>query len=67
MRTTLDIDASLLHDAMATMGARTKKETVETALRESVQWRRSRELVAALGTFDLTMDLAGLESQRRDE
>jgi len=67
MRTTLDIDASLLRAAVAAMGARTKREAVETALRESVQRRRSQEMVAALGTFDLSLDLEVLESQRRDE
>jgi Arc/MetJ family transcription regulator len=67
MRTTLDIDASLLRAAIAALGARTKKEAVEMALRESVQRRRSREMVAALGTFDLCLDLEVLESQRLDE
>jgi Arc/MetJ family transcription regulator len=67
MRTTLDIDASLLRAAVTAMGARTKKEAVETALRESVQRHRSRELIAVLGTFDLSSDLETLECQRRDE
>lgn len=67
MRTTLDIDAALLETAMHAMSARTKKEAVETALRESVETRRRRELIEALGTFDLAIDLAGLEQQRLDE
>jgi Arc/MetJ family transcription regulator len=59
MRTTLDIDASLLRAAVTALGARTKKEAVETSLRETVQRRRSQEIVAALGTFDLTVALRG--------
>lgn len=67
MRTTLDIDAALLDAAMHAMCARTKKEAVETALRESVEARRRRELIEALGTFELAIDLASLERQRLDE
>ncbi len=67
MRTTLDIDASLLEQAVRVMGARTKKEAVETALRESVHQRMRRELLAALGTLDLALTLEELDHSRRDE
>ena len=43
MRTNIDIDEALLADAMAAAGTRTKKATVEEALRRLVQQYRRRE------------------------
>ena len=39
MRTNIDIDDSLMADAMAATGARTKRETVEEGLRLLVRMR----------------------------
>lgn len=55
MRTTLDIDPALLKTAVRVLGTRSKRETVETALRESIAFRRRRELAESLGTFDFTL------------
>lgn len=51
MRTNIDIDDALLAEAMAATGQRTKRATVEEALRTVVRLRRQRETVA---------DMAGL-------
>jgi Arc/MetJ family transcription regulator len=67
MRTTLDIDRELLNDAVLVLGVTTKREAIETALRESIQARRRAQLVAALGTFDLCLTAEELEQQREDE
>lgn len=58
MRTTLDIDGALLDEALRRLGARTKRETVETALREAIDSRKRQQLRGLLGSFalDLTQD-----------
>jgi Arc/MetJ family transcription regulator len=67
MRTTLDIDRQLLEAAVQALDARTKTEAVETALRECLAARRRRELVQALGSFDLAIGAADLARDRLDE
>ena len=47
MRTSIEIDADLLHEAKALTGTRTKRETVDLALRELVAQRRR------IGVLDL--------------
>lgn len=44
MRTNIEIDDQLMADAMAALGAKTKREAVETSLRRSV--RAARQLRA---------------------
>jgi Arc/MetJ family transcription regulator len=58
-RTVIDLDDALLADAAMALGTRTKKDTVNTALREVLEYRRRalalarlRE-IAADGGFDL--------------
>jgi Arc/MetJ family transcription regulator len=67
MRTTIDIDRELLDGAMQVLRVSTRREAIETALRESVQTRRRAELAAALGAFDLCLTAGELEKQREDE
>ncbi|WP_425359621.1 type II toxin-antitoxin system VapB family antitoxin [Enterovirga rhinocerotis] len=45
MRTNIEIDDLLMSEAMAVSGARTKKETVEIALRELLSSRRQRQAI----------------------
>ena len=47
MRTTLDIDAGLLKEAMRRAGARTKTETVERGLQELINAQRRLRLMGA--------------------
>lgn len=64
-RTTLDIDETLLRQAMEASGAKTKTEAVELALRELVRQRQLKLLRQELGTFDLDLDLEKLRRDRR--
>ncbi|RZF61069.1 type II toxin-antitoxin system VapB family antitoxin [Sphingomonas populi] len=57
MRTSIVIDDALLAEAMATSGARTKREAVERGLRLLVQMRRQSEIRAFRGKLDWTGDL----------
>ena len=41
MRTNIDIDEKLMAEAMKLMPARTKKQAVDTALREAVRRRKA--------------------------
>ena len=69
-RTVIDLDDDLLADVARALGTRTKKETVNTALREVLENRRRalaltrlRE-AAADGAFDLAL-LADKQNYRR--
>lgn len=64
MRTNIEIDDALMAEAMDLMGTRTKKETVEAALRDAVRHRKSvRELLALQGKLEWEGDL---DAMRRD-
>ena len=64
MRTTLDIDPALLDEAIRRLRTRTKRETVEMALRESIASRKRRQLRDLLGSFDLDLTQEDLERMR---
>ncbi len=53
MRTTLDIDAQLMEEAIQLSGERTKAAAVETALREYVRLRRKKLLLDLAGKVRL--------------
>ena len=59
MRTTLDIEESVLTETILETGASSKKRAVEIALREYIRMKRRQELIQQIGTykdFDLTLD-----------
>jgi Arc/MetJ family transcription regulator len=69
-RTVIDLDDELVAEVARALGTRTKKETVNTALREVLENRRRamaltrvREATAD-GAFDLTL-LADTQNYRR--
>jgi Arc/MetJ family transcription regulator len=63
-RTTVVLDEDLLKTAMKAVGARSKREAIEKALRAVVrQWQR-QALIRELGTFDLEISVAELEELR---
>jgi Arc/MetJ family transcription regulator len=66
MRTTLDIDRELLDEAVDRLGVRSKREAVETALREAVDLRKRRSLQQLLGSFDLDLTVEELERLRAE-
>lgn len=53
MPTNLAIDDALLTEAQAVGGHRTKKDTVNEALREYIQRRRQAKVVDLFGTIEL--------------
>ena len=56
MATNLAIDPELLEEALQVGGFRTKKETVNQALKEFVQRRKQREIVGLFGNFPFDPD-----------
>ncbi len=63
MRTNIEIDDDVLAEAQRLTGARTKRETVDVALRELVARRRQRDVLALRGRIrwegDLEVSRAG--------
>jgi Arc/MetJ family transcription regulator len=58
MRTTIDIDDSLMAEAQKISGCATKKQTVEEALRLLVRLRRQAEVRTAFGKYRWRGNLA---------
>ena len=56
MASNLAINDSLLNDAFLIGGCGSKKETVNTALQEFIQRRRSEELIKLFGTVEYDPD-----------
>jgi Arc/MetJ family transcription regulator len=65
-RTVIDLDDDLVAEASRALGTRTKKETVNTALREVLENRRRALALARLrdAAADGAFDLALLEDKR---
>jgi Arc/MetJ family transcription regulator len=57
MRTSIEIDAGLLHEAQALTGARTKSDTVALALRELVARHRRSAVLDLRGRVHWDGDL----------
>ena len=63
MRTTLDLPEALVEEARATLGGKSKTDTIIFALRDLVRRKRIEELKSLLGRVQLDVDLA--HSRRR--
>ncbi len=66
MRTTLDLDARLLKEAMTRAQTHTKTETIERGLRELIRAEKRRHLSALKGV-GYGMTLRDFLRHRRDE
>lgn len=64
MRTTLDLPASLISEAMKVSHQRTKTAVIVTALEEYVRKNRIQELRHYRGKVDLDVDLNTLRKRR---
>lgn len=62
MRTNIEIDDQLMREAMDATGARTKKETVENALRTTVQLKKQERILELRGIGWI----GDLDEMRRD-
>ena len=67
MATNLMIDTELLNEALEIGGHRTKRDTVNEALREYVNKRRASEVLSLFGTIDYDADYDYKESRNRNE
>jgi len=67
MRTTFDIEETLIEEARALSGAETKKATIETALREYIRRRKARKLLDLEGRVQFNYNSAGLIRRRRKD
>ena len=65
MATNLAIDTQLLEQALHVGGLRTKKETVNLALREFVNRRKQLEVIELFGTMDPDPGYDHKEARRR--
>jgi Arc/MetJ family transcription regulator len=64
MRTNIVVDDELMSQAMRLTGLKTKKEVVETALRELIAHKKRDALAEAFGRFKWEGDL---EAMRTDQ
>ena len=67
MATNLMIDTELLNEALEVGGHRTKRDTVNEALREYVNRRRASEVLSLFGTVDYDAGYDYKESRNRNE
>jgi len=65
MKTTIEIDATLLREAQKTLGTTTNKGTVDASLKAIVRQRQLQVLADALGTIPLGLTSEQLRRQRR--
>ncbi len=66
-KTTVIIEDELLDEAMKVSGAKTKKEVINTGLKELVRRKNLEALRQELGTFDLALSLEDLEKLRNGQ
>jgi Arc/MetJ family transcription regulator len=64
MRTNIDIDDALLAEAMRLTGAKTKKATVEHALRKVIELERRKSILELYGTVKWQGDLDAMRAGR---
>ncbi len=62
MRTNIEIDDRLMAEAIRATGLRTKRETVELALRTLVKLRRQADLKSLRGKIDWQGDLEAMRT-----
>jgi len=65
MRTTLTINESLLDEAKALSGAKTKKEAIERALKEFIRRKKSIKLLDLEGKVELSYTVEDLIGRRK--
>jgi len=65
MRTTMDLPESLVDEARATLGLRSKTDTIIFALREVVRRGRVEELKSLLGKVEFEFDPTELRRKER--
>lgn len=64
MRTNIDIDDTLMKDTLKATGLKTKRETVELALRTLLRLRRQEQAQKLWGKIDWQGDLEAMRLDR---
>jgi len=67
MATNLSIDTELLETALRTGGLKTKKDTVNLALKEFIQRRKNADILSMFGKVEYDADYDYKESRRRNQ
>ena len=67
MATNLSIDAELLETALRTGGLKSKKDTVNLALKEFIQRRKNVDILSMFGKVEYDADYDYKESRRRNQ
>lgn len=62
MRTNIEIDDQLMAEAMQALGAKTKREAVETALRDVVKQRQQMQALLSLRGIGWVGDLDAMRT-----
>jgi len=65
--TNLSIDTQLLNDALKISGLKTKKDTVNLALREFIKKRKTSEILELFGTIKYDEDYDYKEARYREQ
>jgi len=66
MATNLSIDTDLLEEALKTSGLKTKRETVNLALKEFIQRRKNADILDFFGTIEYDADYDYKKARRRE-
>jgi len=66
MATNLHIDEKLLAHALKAGGHKTKRETVDEALREYIRFREQKRVIEIFGTIESVEDYDYKAQRRRD-
>ncbi len=64
MRTNIDIESSLMEEAMRVACTKTKKETVELALKELIEERKRKHILQYRGKLTWSGDLDEMRKMR---
>ena len=67
MATNLSIDIELLETALRTGGLKTRKDTVNLALKEFIQRRKNADILSMFGKVEYDTDYDYKESRRRNQ
>jgi Arc/MetJ family transcription regulator len=66
-KTTVEIDETLINEAIRVTNLKTKKEVIERGLKELLRIRNRELLRQELGTFDIDLSLKELKKKRADK
>jgi Arc/MetJ family transcription regulator len=64
MRTNIDLDDTLVDEAMKVSGAKTKKEVVDLALRALIKARSKKDLLDLVGQIDIDPEFDHKKARR---